>query len=65
MDLLRELNGEGQTVLLVTHDPKLATRYSSRVVSLLDGRVVDDLELKESGLQPPDLVRVRVEGGVR
>jgi putative ABC transport system ATP-binding protein len=37
--LLLDLNRAGQTLVLVTHDPELAGRYSRRVVWLLDGRV--------------------------
>jgi len=37
--LLRELNADGQTLVLVTHDPALAERYAARTVRLLDGRL--------------------------
>ena len=39
--LLRELNADGRTVVLVTHNDALAAR-SPRVVRLVDGRVVAD-----------------------
>ncbi len=39
--LLSDLNGEGITVVLVTHDPRVAA-YGKRTVDLLDGRVVED-----------------------
>jgi putative ABC transport system ATP-binding protein len=39
--LLRELNQEGQTLVLVTHSPQLAARYTTRTVQLLDGLVVE------------------------
>jgi putative ABC transport system ATP-binding protein len=42
MDLLAELNRAGQTILLVTHDPRLAERCASRVVTLVDGAVAGD-----------------------
>jgi putative ABC transport system ATP-binding protein len=38
--LLRQLNAEGQTMVLVTHDPALAERYAARTVRMVDGRVV-------------------------
>jgi putative ABC transport system ATP-binding protein len=41
LDLFAELNGEGLTILLVTHDPRVAER-ADRVVSLADGRIVSD-----------------------
>jgi putative ABC transport system ATP-binding protein len=40
--LLMELNHEGQTLVLVTHSPELATKYAKRTVRLVDGRVVSD-----------------------
>lgn len=45
MDLLRQLNDEGQTIVLVTHD--LAIGHSAkRLVRMLDGHLVHD-EMKE------------------
>jgi putative ABC transport system ATP-binding protein len=41
MDILGELNGEGTTIMVVTHDPKVAAR-TSRVLYLVDGRIVGD-----------------------
>src|SRR5882757_9266016 len=38
--LLTELNAAGQTLVLVTHDPALATRYAARTIRLVDGQVV-------------------------
>jgi putative ABC transport system ATP-binding protein len=60
MELLAQLHREGLTVLLVTHDPKLAARHAERVVSLRDGRVVDDARLSDTGAEPADLLRLRV-----
>jgi putative ABC transport system ATP-binding protein len=41
MHLLQRLNESGITVVLVTHEPEIAT-YAHRVVRLRDGRVVED-----------------------
>ena len=41
MDILGELNAEGTTIMLVTHDAKVAAR-TSRVLYLVDGRIVGD-----------------------
>lgn len=43
MDLIKEIAGE-RLVIMVTHNPDLAERYSTRIVRLLDGRVVDDTD---------------------
>src|SRR5215471_6327273 len=40
--LLMELNSAGQTLVLVTHSPALAARYSKRTVQLVDGRIASD-----------------------
>ena len=41
MDLIREI-AEEKLVIMVTHNPELAERYSTRIIRLLDGSVVDD-----------------------
>lgn len=41
MDILGELNAEGTTLMLVTHDPKVAAR-ASRVLYMVDGQIVAD-----------------------
>jgi putative ABC transport system ATP-binding protein len=38
--LLTELNRDGQTVLLVTHDLALAEACATRTIELVDGRMV-------------------------
>ena len=40
MDILVNLNKKGKTVILVTHDPKIA-EYAHRTIHLEDGRVVE------------------------
>ncbi|WP_396023197.1 ABC transporter ATP-binding protein [Actinomadura sp. 9N215] len=39
VDLLLELNRKGQTLLLVTHDERLAARCATRLVDFVDGRI--------------------------
>jgi putative ABC transport system ATP-binding protein len=41
--MLLELNSSGQTLILVTHNPDLAARYTHRVIALADGRLASDL----------------------
>jgi putative ABC transport system ATP-binding protein len=43
MDILGELNAEGTTIMVVTHDAKVAAR-TSRVLYMVDGRIVGDRE---------------------
>ena len=42
LELLRQSADEGQTIVMVTHDP-IAAAYTDRVVFLADGRVVQEL----------------------
>jgi putative ABC transport system ATP-binding protein len=48
MDLLIDLNQLGQTLLMVTHDPRLATRCASRLVEVADGRIVAERALERT-----------------
>ncbi|MEM6638646.1 MAG: ABC transporter ATP-binding protein [Pseudomonadota bacterium] len=50
MDILEEINGQGTTVVMVTHDAELARR-AHRTICLLDGQVTD---LNPFGGQPND-----------
>jgi putative ABC transport system ATP-binding protein len=61
MDLLVQLHRDGRTILLVTHDAKLATRHATRVLSLMDGRIVDDARLESPERAPSEVIRVRSE----
>lgn len=44
MRLLSRFHARGQTILLVTHDARVASA-ADRVISFFDGRIVDDAEL--------------------
>ncbi|WP_280771788.1 ABC transporter ATP-binding protein [Salipaludibacillus daqingensis] len=44
MDIINAINREGTTVMIVTHDVKVATR-AGRVIFLLDGNIHDELLL--------------------
>ena len=55
LDLLAQLNRDGQTIVLVTHDARLANRHGQRVIRLRDGQVVADAP-RERGLMFTDIV---------
>jgi putative ABC transport system ATP-binding protein len=65
MELLGGLHREGQTILLVTHDAKLATRHAARVISVMDGKIVDDARLESPERAPSEVIRVRGEEASR
>lgn len=44
MDIINEVNAEGTTVMLVTHDAKVAAR-ADRVIFLSDGNITDEIVL--------------------
>ena len=65
MGLLGDLHREGQTILLVTHDAKLATRHAARVLSVIDGKIVDDARLESPERAASEVIRVRGEEASR
>jgi putative ABC transport system ATP-binding protein len=42
MDLLQRLNNQGHTIILVTHEPNIAS-YARRTINLVDGKVKEDV----------------------
>jgi len=44
MDIINLINAEGTTVIIVTHDMKVAAR-ASKVIYLIDGNIKDQLNL--------------------
>ncbi len=41
MEILKEISKE-KLIIMVTHNPDLAEKYSSRVIKILDGQITDD-----------------------
>ncbi len=41
MELLKEISKD-KLIIMVTHNPELADKYSSRIIKLLDGSIIDD-----------------------
>lgn len=41
MEILREISKD-KLIIMVTHNPELAEKYSNRIIRLVDGKVVDD-----------------------
>jgi len=56
MTILRELHAEGHTVILVTHDPKVAD-HAQRIIEIADGEIVSDR------LKAPEAVPATIKRG--
>ncbi|MCB9434386.1 MAG: ABC transporter ATP-binding protein [Ardenticatenaceae bacterium] len=41
MELVKQLNSDGMTIVFVTHDPRMAT-FASRVIELRDGKILEE-----------------------
>lgn len=48
LSLLTGLNQDGQSILMVTHDPRAAIR-GNRILYLEDGKILDELSLPPFG----------------
>ena len=51
MKILKELNAEGHTIILVTHDPKVAAN-ARRIIEISDGEIVRDYQNPDAGPAP-------------
>lgn len=62
MDLFEQLNKEGKTIIMITHDPKIARR-AKRIVHILDGRLYTEEEYNaiydEDGIKWDDKPTIR------
>jgi energy-coupling factor transporter ATP-binding protein EcfA2 len=47
MDYMRNLNKQGTTVVMITHDMRLVAEYASRVLAMSDGHLVYDGPVRE------------------
>lgn len=48
MDLFKELNDEGTTIIVVTHEKEIA-ELTKRVVVFKDGRLIEDIDIASKG----------------
>ena len=60
MDILKEVAKE-KLVIMVTHNPDLANKYSTRIVRLLDGLVTSDSA--PTAPEPEDIAQTGVDSG--
>ncbi|MBQ1967343.1 MAG: ABC transporter ATP-binding protein/permease [Clostridia bacterium] len=60
MELLKEI-AKDKLIIMVTHNPDLATEYSSRIIRCMDGRVIDDSNPFEPGKEDFESEKVKAE----
>lgn len=68
MEMLRRLNKEGHTIIIITHSMDVAAEYANRVIVLKDGSILldgaardvfsDEGSLRAASLRPPPLVQL-------
>lgn len=52
MELLKSISKD-KLIIMVTHNPELAMKYSSRIIKLLDGKVIDDSDPLDKNVVEP------------
>ncbi len=52
MSILKQLNAKGKTVVIVTHEPEVASQ-TRRIISMRDGKVISDEKNVPAGDVPP------------
>jgi putative ABC transport system ATP-binding protein len=65
--MLQELNAQGATIIVITHDRELATHFPRRV-EILDGHIVTDTGVTDTGVtdnRPPNAPAQLADEGVR
>ncbi len=60
MDLIKEISGE-RLVIMVTHNPEIAEQYSSRIIRLLDGQVLEDTNPFSAEEEEAECQRIKEE----
>lgn len=56
MEILKEI-AKDKLVIMVTHNPELAEEYSTRIVKLRDGKVIDDSQPFSAPVKQEEIVR--------
>ena len=51
MEILKEIS-KNKLIIMVTHNPELAEKYSSRIIRILDGVITDDSDPYEQEINP-------------
>jgi len=75
MNLVQKLNQEGVTIILITHDMRVAAEYCQRLVVMRDGSILLDGDtrsvfseidiLREADLKPTPLTEISLKVGIK
>ena len=60
MDIFQQLNEQGKTILIVTHEPDIAAMCSRNIV-FKDGRIVKDFAVEQMVIAADELAQLPVE----
>ena len=63
MELLKEI-AQDRLVIMVTHNPELAEKYSTRIIRMSDGKITGDTMPYDSGAEEEARVQAEKESGV-
>jgi len=68
LGILSDINKEGRTIIVITHDMRLAAKYADRLIVLVKGKIVADGNtrdvlskpelLRQASLMPPQITRL-------
>ena len=58
MEELAELHRQGNTIMMVTHNPEL-TSYASRVIHMLDGRIASDRKIRVTSTSKAETIALK------
>lgn len=68
MEILRDYNERGHTIVVITHDIALAAAYTDRVIAIKDGRIIADgppervfldaENLEQTNIRPPQITQL-------
>ncbi len=68
MEMLKRLNQQGHTIIIITHSMEVAAEYANRTIVMKEGRLLldgptravfaEEARLAEASLRPPPLVRL-------
>jgi putative ABC transport system ATP-binding protein len=63
MSLFQQLNAQGKTIVMVTHEPELAA-YTTRIITLRDGMLISDKKVQDRRNALGDLAKWKQENAL-